>query len=73
MPDQWEDTTDKKNSKDWSGRKDITSGSPFLFHWVNDEIEITKHRDNKIPFMGSDKDWLMLFGNGLYIRPDQNK
>ena len=31
MPDQWEDTTGMKNSKGDSGRKDIVSGSPFLF------------------------------------------
>ena len=32
-----------------------------------------KHRDNKIPDMGSDKDYLMMFGNGLNIHADKNK
>ena len=57
-PDQWEDTTGMK----WPGVKDITSGSPFLFYWVRDQIQIIKHRDNVIPYMGSDKDSLMVFG-----------
>ena len=32
-----------------------------------------KHRDNKIPDMGSDKDYLMMFGNGLNIHADKNE
>ena len=32
-----------------------------------------KHRDDEIPFMGSDKDYLMMFGNGLYIHADKNE
>ncbi len=73
MPDQWEDTTGKKNPRGWSDFKDIWSGKPFLFYWVNDEIQIIKHRDDEIPFMKSDKDWLMGFWNGFYINADQNK
>ncbi len=44
MPEQWEDT----------GVKEIKSGKPFLFYWVNDEIQIIKLRDDEIPYMGSD-------------------
>ena len=71
-PDLWEDTTGKKSSNGWSG-KDIVSGKPFLFYWVNGQIQIIKHRDDQIPSMGSDKDWLMMFGGGLAINADQNK
>ncbi len=66
MPERWQDTTGVKDS----GFKDITSGSPFLFYWVNDEIQIMKHVDNRTPFMASDKDWLMVFGHGLKINAD---
>ena len=69
-PDQWEDTTDKKNSYGSKGYKDIVSGKPFLFYWVNGQIQIIKHRDDQIPLMGSDKDWLMEFGGGLAIVAD---
>ncbi len=72
-PDQWEDTTGKKNSGGFSDWKDIVSGSPFLFYWVTGQIKIIKHRNDQIPYMGSDKDWLMWFGNGLKISADQNK
>ena len=48
-PDQWEDTTEMKNSEGDPGCKDIVSGSPFLFYWVNDQIEIIRHRDDRIP------------------------
>jgi hypothetical protein len=70
-PDQWEDTTGMTCSWD-SNCKDITSGSPFLFYFLDDEIEIIKHRDDKIPYKRSDKDWLMVFGYGLWINADQN-
>ena len=40
---------------------------------MNDEIQIIKHRDDRIPFMGSDKDRLMVFGAGLCINADKNK
>ncbi len=53
-PDQWEDTTDKKGSDGYYGRKEIKSGKPFLFYWVTDQIQIIKHRDNRIPFIRSD-------------------
>jgi hypothetical protein len=59
-----------KSSKGYPGCKDIVSGKPFLFYWVNDEIEIIKHRDDEIPYMKSNKDWLMVIGNGLWIRAD---
>ncbi len=72
-PDQWEDTTGKKSSYGDSGYKDIVSGKPFLFYWVNGQIQIIKHKDDKIPNMLSNKDWLMVFGNGLRINADQNK
>jgi hypothetical protein len=72
-PDQWENTTGKINSGGSLNCKDITSGSPFLFYWVNDEIQIIKHRDDKIPFMESTKDWLIGFGSGLMISADQKQ
>ena len=72
-PDQWEDTTGKICSEGWSDYKDILSGSPFLFYWVNGQIQIIKHKNDKIPSMRSDKDWLMVFGGGLRIKADQNK
>ena len=72
-PDQWEDTTYKINRRGWSGWKDITSGSPFLFYWVNDQIEIIKHKDNEIPAMRSDKDYLMDFYAGFAIRAHKNQ
>jgi hypothetical protein len=62
-----------KCTKGYSDLKDIASGSPFLFYWVNGQIQIIKHRDDQIPFMGSNKDWLMYFGHGLGINADQNK
>ena len=52
-PDQWEDTTDMKNSNGKKGYKDIVSGKPFLFYWVNGQIQIIKHTDDQIPSMGS--------------------
>ncbi len=72
-PDQWEDTTGKKNSVGDSDYKDILSGSPFLFYWVTDQIQIIRHRDDQIPYMRSDKDRLMEFGGGLRIYHDKNK
>jgi hypothetical protein len=72
MPEQWEDTTGMKNSNGIPGWKDIKSGSPFLFYWVNDEIQIIKHRYDKIPFMRSNKYCLLEFGNGLGINADPN-
>jgi hypothetical protein len=71
--DQWEDTTGKESSRYISDAKDISSGSPFLFYWVNGQIQIIKHRNDKIPYMRSDKVYLMVFGHGLYIFADQNK
>ena len=72
-PDQWEDTTDMKDSDGDSGYKDIVSGKPFLFYWVNGQIQIIKHRDDEIPSMGSNKDWLMVFWCGLWINANRNK
>ncbi len=73
MPDQWEKTTYEKCSVGWEGCKDIVSGKPFLFYFLDDEIQIIKHKDDQIPLMVSDKNWLMGFGWGLNIRTDQNK
>ncbi len=61
MPEQWEDTTNMTSSSG-NSCKDITSGSPFLFYWVNDEIEIIKHRDDVIPYKISNGWDLMTFG-----------
>ena len=69
-PDQWEDTKGMKDSNGIKGWKDIVSGKPFLFYWVNGQIQIIKHKDDKIPFMRSNKDYLMNFGGGLYINAD---
>ncbi len=73
MPDQWKDTTDKKCSDGSEGWKDIVSGKPFLFYWVNGQIQIIKHTDDKIPYMRSNKYDLMEFGWGLRIDADQNE
>ena len=40
---------------------------------MNDQIQIIKHTDDLIPFMKSDKDWLVVFGGGLTIFADKNK
>ena len=66
-PDQWEDTTGKKDSRGVSDSKDIVSGKPFLFYFLDDQIEIIKHRDDVIPWMKSYKDCLVGFGNGFLI------
>ncbi len=55
------------------GSKDIVSGKPFLFYWVDDEIQIIKHRHDEIPFMRSDKEWLIDFGYGFEINADKNE
>ncbi len=55
-----------------SGWKDIVSGKPFLFYWVTDQIQIIKHRNDEIPFMASDKEWLMYFGNEEKIYASNN-
>ncbi len=70
-PDQWEDTTDMEDSDGGSGYKDIVSGKPFLFYWVNGQIQIIKWRDGTIPYMRPNKKWLMVFEGGLNIRADQ--
>ena len=54
-PDQWEDTTNMICSRGYKDLKDITSGMPFLFYFVDDQIEIIKHRIDKIPTMLSNK------------------
>ncbi len=71
-PDQWEDITDKESSRSLSGWKDIVSGKPFHLYWVTDQIQIIKHRNDEIPFMASDKEWLMYFGNELKIYATNN-
>ncbi len=40
---------------------------------MNDQIQIIKHADNKIPIMASNKDYLMGFGRGIAINADKNK
>jgi hypothetical protein len=45
MPEQWEDTSHKLNKNGGLG-KHINFGSPYLFYWVNDEIEIIEHKNN---------------------------
>ena len=72
-PDQWESTNDMENSEGEYYCKDIVSGKPFLFYFLNDEIQIIKHRDDEIPFMRSNKYCLLGFGFGLRIYADQNK
>ncbi len=54
MPDQWENTTGKENSDGNPDCKDIVPGSPYLFYWVNEQIQIIKHRDDEIPYKRSD-------------------
>ena len=71
-PDQWEDTTGMKTENNFYGTKHITSGKPFLFYWLNDQIQIIKHRDDRIPSMESNKDYLMKLGGGLSIIADKN-
>ena len=72
-PDQLEDTTGMKCSRCELDCKDIVSGKPFLFYFLEGQIQMIKHRDDEIPFMGSDKDYLMMFGNGLNIHADKNE
>ena len=71
-PDQWIDTTQKKNYFGTSGYKDIVSGKPFLFYFLDDQIQIMKHSDDQIPYMRSNKDYLMFFEGGLEINSDKN-
>ena len=66
-PDQWEDTTFKENSEGELGWKDVVSGKPFLFYFFEGQIQLIKHRDDEIPSMRSDEDWLMMFGYRLMI------
>ena len=72
-PDRWEDTTGKKNYFGMTNYKDIVTGKPFLFYWVDDQIEIIKHKNDRIPYMRSDKFALLEFGYGLFIRADKDK
>ncbi len=53
-PDQWQDTTGMKSSKGYFHYKDITSEKPFLFYFLDDKIQIIKHKDDVIPTMSSD-------------------
>jgi len=62
-----------KKDKTAKNCKNIESGLPFLFYWVNDEIEIIRHRNDRTPVMGSDEVSLLWFGNGLDFRTDKNK
>ena len=55
-------------SEEWgSVWKNIVSGKPFLFYFLNDKIEIIKPRDDQVAFMASEEGFLLGFGNGLYI------
>ena len=72
-PDQWEDTTGRKCSLGISNSKNIVSRNPFLFYFLDDQIQIMKYRSDVILSMGSDKDWLINFGWGIYISADKKK
>ena len=61
------------SSEGWPYSKDIVSGKPFLFYWLDDQIEIIKHRNNQIPWMESSENWIMVFGFGLWIVADKKK
>ncbi len=58
-------------SREGSGCKDITSGKPFLFYFLNDQIQIIKHIDDKIPVMASNKNTLMKLFGGLSINVNE--
>jgi hypothetical protein len=45
-PDKWEDTTKKYDLKRDKGWKNIKSGKPFIFYFLNNEIEIIKYKVN---------------------------
>ncbi len=72
-PDQWEDTTGMECSKGCSDSKGIESGKPFLFYFLDDQIQIINHRDDRKPFIISYKHCLMEFGVGLFISDDKNE
>ncbi len=71
-PEKWENTTEMKSSFGCPGYKDITSDKPFLFYCLDNQIQIIKHKDRQIPRIGSNKDFLMVIGGGLYIYADKN-
>ena len=48
-PEKWENTTGKKCSEGHSDLKDVLNGKPFLFYFLDNKIEIIKHKDDKIP------------------------
>ena len=54
-PDQWEDTSGMESTSGSVSWKDIVSGKPFLFYFLADQIEIIKHRDDRIPIIRSNK------------------
>lgn len=62
-----------KNSESHPGLKDISQGKPFLFYFLNNKVQIIKHREAKIPSMKSNKDYLMAINYGIYISADRNK
>ena len=64
---------EKSHSFGAQGLKNITSGNPFLFYCFDNQIQIIKHRDDRIPRMGSDKDWLMQIYGGIYIYAHKNR
>ncbi len=72
-PDNWKNTKAMKNYSGFPDFKNITSGKPFLFYYIDNQIQIIKHKDDQTPRIGSDKDWFMEIYGGLYISADKNK
>jgi len=72
-PDKWERTINLETSDGFENCKDIVSGKPFLFYCLENKIEIIEFRDDKIPCMVSDNNWLMLIGGGLAINAYKNE
>ena len=58
-PEKWKDTTHKKDSLGDEGWKDIKKGKPFLFYFLDEQIQIIKLREDVRPFMASNEDYLM--------------
>jgi hypothetical protein len=66
-PDKWENTERIEDSCGWDVNKKIISGCPFLFYCLDNQIQIIRHRDDRIQTMSSNKDWLIEICNGLHI------
>ena len=54
------------------GWKDIENGYPILFTFLNNKLQIMKHKTDKLPSIQSDHDYLMWFYGGLRIDADRN-